>query len=98
MAKIPSVEDMAKEIAEKALETEYKGKTIREWIEQIAREQGGHTEEQWESAVQHIKYLKSEAQLIPMGFFYVGECNRMLRQYNDGDRSDELYEEMINAH
>lgn len=98
MAKFPSVEEMAKEIAEKALDTEYKGKTIREWIEQIASEQGGHSEEEWEKALQNIKFMKSEAQCIPMGFIYVAECNRMLRQYEQGDRSDELYEEMINAH
>lgn len=93
-----NIEKMAKEIAEKALDTEYKGKTIREWIEQITKEQGGHSEEEWEAAVQNVEYLKSEALLIPMGFFYVVECNRMLRQYEQGDRSDELYEEMTNAH
>lgn len=98
MAKFPSMEDMAKQIAEKALDTAYKGKTIQEWIEQIVKEQGGHTEEEWKSAVQNVKSMKSEAQLIPMGFFYVAECNRMLRQYEQGDRTDELYEAMINAH
>ena len=93
-----NIEKMAKEVAEKALDTEYKGKTIREWIEQITKEQGGHSEEEWKAAVQNVEYLKLEAQLIPTGFFYVAECNRMLRQYEQGDRSDELYEEMRNAH
>jgi hypothetical protein len=60
--------------------------------------QGGHSEEEWEKALQNIKFMKSEAQMIPMGFFYVAECNRMLKQYEHGNRSDELYEEMINAH
>ena len=94
-----NIEKMAKEIAEKALDTEYKGKTIREWIEQIVKEQGGgHSEEEWKAVVQNVEYLKFEAQLIPTGFFYVAECNRMLRQYEQGDRTDELYEEMRNAH
>ena len=98
MATLPSMEEMAKELAEKALDTEYKGKSIREWIEEIAKEQGGHSEEEWKAAVENVKYLKNEAQFIPMGFFYVAECNRMLRQYEQGDRTDELYEEMRNAH
>lgn len=93
-----NIEKLAKEIAEMALDTEYKGKTIREWIEQISKEQGGHSEEEWEEAVRNVKYLKIEAMLIPTGFFYVASCNRMLKQYEAGDRSDELYEEMRNAH
>ena len=39
MAKLPTYEEMAKDIAERALDTEYKGKTLREWIEQIASKQ-----------------------------------------------------------
>ena len=31
--KTPTIEELAKDIAQKALETEYKGKTIREWID-----------------------------------------------------------------
>lgn len=57
-----------------------------------------HTKEEWEKAVENIKWLKSEAKLIPMGFFYVAECNRMLWEYEQGNRTDELFEEMINAH
>ena len=36
MAKLPSLEEMARNIAEKALEIEYNGKTIREWVHIIA--------------------------------------------------------------
>ena len=93
-----NIEKIAKEIAEKALDTEYKGKTIREWIEQIKEQDGGHSEEEWKAAVKNVEDLKFEAMLIPAGFFYVAECNRMLRQYEQGDRTDELYEEMRNAH
>ncbi len=57
-----------------------------------------HTKEEWEKAVENIKWLKSEAELIPMGFFYVAECNRMLLEYEQGNRTNELFEEMINAH
>ncbi len=92
------IDELKNVIVEKALDTEYKGKTIREWIEQITKEQGGHSEEEWEAAVQNVKALKLEAQLLPMGFFYVAECNGMLKQYEQGDRSDELYEAMRNAH
>lgn len=57
-----------------------------------------HTEEEWKKAVENIKWLRDEARLIPMGMFYVAECNRMLREYEQGNRSDELFEEMNNAH
>lgn len=59
---------------------------------------GGHTDDEWEKAVENIKTLRNMAQSIPMGFFYVAECNRMLREYENGDRSEELFEEMRDAH
>jgi hypothetical protein len=92
------IEEIAKELTEKVLDTEYEGKPLREWIEQITGKQAGHTEEEWAKAVENVRFMRCEAQLIPMGLFYVAECNRMLNQYAEGDRSDELYEEMINAH
>lgn len=101
MAKMPSIDEMAKTIAEKALdEYEYEGKTLRQWIAIIQEQEGQpkHTKEEWEKAVENIKWLRNEAQLIPTGMFYVAECNRMLREYEQGNRTDELFEEMNNAH
>lgn len=42
MAKFPTIEEMAQNVAEKALdEYEYKGKTLREWVEIIAASELG---------------------------------------------------------
>lgn len=58
----------------------------------------GHSEEEWEKAVENIGFLRNEAKQILMGSFYVAQCDRMLREYEQGNRSDELFEEMMNAH
>lgn len=58
----------------------------------------GHSEEEWEKAVENIRFLRNEAKKILMGSFYVAQCDRMLREYEQGNRSDELFEEMMNAH
>lgn len=58
----------------------------------------GHSEEEWEKAVENIRFLRNEAKKILMGSFYVTQCDRMLREYEQGNRSDELFEEMMNAH
>ena len=39
MAKFPTYEEMAKDVVEIALDFEYQGKTIREWIEIIAEQE-----------------------------------------------------------
>ena len=59
---------------------------------------GGIMDKNWEDALQNVNVMMGYASEIPMGFFYVAECKRMIRQYNNGDRSDELYEEMQNLH
>ena len=39
MAKLPTYEEMGKKVAEKALDEIYGGKTIREWIEILVKQQ-----------------------------------------------------------
>lgn len=63
-----------------------------------AKMKGGHTDEEWEKAVENVKMLRSMALSIPTGFFYIAGCNKMLQRYESGDRSEELFEEMRDAH
>ena len=51
----------------------------------------------WESAVQYVARMCEEAKALPnnTGLFYCMSCNDMLGRYEQGERSDDLYMEMI---
>lgn len=53
----------------------------------------------WNDAVENCRFMMGEAiALGPTGFFYVMGCQDMLRRYENGERSRELFDDMINAH
>lgn len=56
------------------------------------------TDVQWDEAVNRCQELLSLASSLPdgTGMFYVASCKNMLKKYLDGNRTKELYDEMIN--
>lgn len=57
------------------------------------------TEEMWNKAINNVKVCRSLACEIGFaGMFYITGCNEMLERYSKGERTLELYEEMIAVH
>ena len=57
------------------------------------------TKEMWDKAIQHLKYMKQQG--INLGFtgiFYVQGCNELEKRYENGERTKELYDEIMNLH
>lgn len=54
----------------------------------------------WEQAVENCKFLQGEALMIgTAGFFYYHACQRLLdRYFKEGERTRELFDEMMNCH
>ncbi len=51
----------------------------------------------WETAVENCRNMQGEALMLgTVGYFYYMGCERLLDRYKKGERSRELYEEMIN--
>ena len=57
------------------------------------------TEEMWKKAINNVKMCRSFACEIGWsGMFYISACNTLLNRYDSGERTLELYEEMVNIH
>ena len=58
------------------------------------------TDKQWEEAVDNVKimlgYAESEKSWTMA--FYISGCKSLLKRYENGERTPDLYEEMINLH
>lgn len=54
----------------------------------------------WENALEHTHEMIKMASDLPdnCGFFYIKGCKQFLKRYLDGERTNELYEDMINLH
>lgn len=53
----------------------------------------------WNGAVENVRFLMGEALMLgPTGYFYMMACQNMLKRYENGERTRELYEEMKDAH
>ena len=55
------------------------------------------TNEMWDKAVLHAQTMSEIASQLPSGtgFFYVIGCQTLIGRYNCGERTEELYNEMI---
>ena len=57
------------------------------------------TDEMWQKAVEHTQQMKEEATRIGWnGMFYVMGCNELLERYENGERTEKLYNEMMDLH
>jgi len=58
------------------------------------------TQEQWDKALEHTQTMLQMAEELPQGagVFYVIGCKEYLKRYLDGERTEELYNDMINLH
>ena len=66
-------------------------KELRELLKEVNK----ITDEEWEKAVEHVEEMRNMAVFIPTGFFYIQGCNGLLARYERGERTEELYKEMI---
>lgn len=57
------------------------------------------SEDEWMKARNHTVDMLMEGQAIgPTGMFYVIGCRNLLERYDRGERTKELYDEMIDLH
>lgn len=57
------------------------------------------TEEMWNKALKHLREMKQLGLSIGFsGIFYVQGCNELERRYDNGERTKELYDEIMNLH
>lgn len=53
----------------------------------------------WEEAAENCRFMMDEAlQLGPTGYFYFKGCLKMLARYEKGERTRELFDEMMALH
>lgn len=53
----------------------------------------------WGKALNHLRDMRSVAQALGWtGMFYVMGCNELLARYEHGERTEELYNAMIELH
>ncbi|MDY8023364.1 hypothetical protein [Paenibacillus polymyxa] len=55
------------------------------------------TQQQWSEAVRHAKYYLGLYKEIPTGFFGAAFINRMIIRYEAGERTKELYQDMMDV-
>lgn len=57
------------------------------------------TKDMWEKALEHLETMKQAAIEIGWtGIFYIQGCNELKQRYNDGERTKELYNEIMDLH
>jgi hypothetical protein len=58
------------------------------------------SKEQWDKALLHTHEMMEMARDLPMGTgtFYVMGCKEFLQRYQDGERTQKLYKEMMELH
>lgn len=58
------------------------------------------TDKHWEEAISNVKTMLDIAQKENSWtmVFYISGCKDLLKRYDSGERTEELYEEMINLH
>ena len=64
-------------------------------LRELLKEVNKITDEEWEKAAEHTYRMLTAAISIPTGFFYVQGCKALLDRYESGERTEELYKEMI---
>ena len=52
-------------------------------------------EKNWDEAVANVEFMMKIAHEHPYSFFYISACLEMLDEYSKGNRSDDLYKEMM---
>lgn len=53
----------------------------------------------WEKALNHLRDMRSDAQTLGWtGMFYVMGCNELQARYDNGERTEELYNAMTELH
>lgn len=56
----------------------------------------GITDKMWEKALKHLETMKQAAIEIGWnGIFYVMGCNELKQRYDNGERTKELYDEIM---
>lgn len=53
------------------------------------------TNEQWQAAYDHCKTMHDEAIQLSHGYFYTAIRNALMQRYYNGERTQELYDEMV---
>lgn len=53
----------------------------------------------WEKALEHLEQMKNFAkELGGTGTFYIMGCNELKSRYDNGERTEELYNEIMDLH
>ncbi|MBE7897172.1 hypothetical protein G7L40_00410 [Paenibacillus polymyxa] len=55
------------------------------------------TQEQWDQAIEHAEYYRELYKEIPTGIFGLHFLNIMIQRYESGERTVELYEDMMDV-
>ena len=89
-------DEKARDIYVKGMVSQLTEETIQEILE---NENKRDMELDWDKALEHLTEMLAEAITIgPAGTFYIMGCNMLKNRYDNGERTKELYDEIMDLH